>query len=219
MPCSRAGCSRARRGDTKTAKTGPAARAAQKLVEKAAAERRRSRGAFAAMTCPRIGLVPRRADPARASGSDGPVQRSQRHDRARRRVARAGAARRAAVPFAGAAARGTRRIPAVGSRARAREVVEQVTVQSVAARRRADARDLVWQLYEVRSRSGARILRRAVQRWQEPGSAWPAPSVPGAAGLARRQPSPSRAPARSTTIDDGRRGKIDQRDSRVIGNR
>jgi hypothetical protein len=63
-----------------------------------------------------------------------------------------------------------------GARARPRHVVEQVTVQS-AWRSGVLTRELVWQLYEVR---GLELDLAAVQRWQEPGSAWPAPPVPDA---------------------------------------
>jgi hypothetical protein len=61
-------------------------------------------------------------------------------------------------------------------RSKPRHVIEQVTVQS-AWRNGTLTRDLVWQLYEVR---GLELDLAAVQRWQEPGSAWPAPAVPDA---------------------------------------
>jgi len=55
-----------------------------------------------------------------------------------------------------------------------RHVVEQVTVKS--AWRGGDlTRELVWQLYEIR---GLELDLLAVQRWQDPGSAWPAPALP-----------------------------------------
>ena len=57
-----------------------------------------------------------------------------------------------------------------------RHVVELVTVQS-AWRRGALTREIVWQLYEVR---GLALDLAAVQRWEAPGSAWPAPPLPDA---------------------------------------
>ena len=55
-----------------------------------------------------------------------------------------------------------------------RHLIEFVTVQS-AWRNGAVNRETVWQLYEVR---GLELDLAAVQRWQEPGSAWPAPALP-----------------------------------------
>jgi hypothetical protein len=55
-----------------------------------------------------------------------------------------------------------------------RHLIELVTVQS-AWRNGAVNRETVWQLYEVR---GLELDLAAVQRWMEPGSAWPAPALP-----------------------------------------
>jgi hypothetical protein len=55
-----------------------------------------------------------------------------------------------------------------------RHLIELVMVQS-AWRHGAVHRELVWQLYEVR---GLELDLAGVQRWQEPGSAWPAPALP-----------------------------------------
>jgi hypothetical protein len=60
-----------------------------------------------------------------------------------------------------------------------RHLIEFVTVQST-WRNTAVSREVVWQLYEVR---GLELDLAAVQRWPEPGSAWPAPALP--APLAR----------------------------------
>jgi hypothetical protein len=65
-------------------------------------------------------------------------------------------------------------VPAAGSPAGLRHLIELVTVQS-AWHNGVVSRELVWQLYEVR---GLDLDLAAVQRWQEPGSAWPAPVLP-----------------------------------------
>ena len=65
-------------------------------------------------------------------------------------------------------------VPASGSPAGLRHLIELVTVQS-AWHNGLVSRELVWQLYEVR---GLDLDLAAVQRWQEPGSAWPAPALP-----------------------------------------
>jgi len=63
----------------------------------------------------------------------------------------------------------------IGDRPRdPRHVIELVTLQS-AWHGSAVTREIVWQLYEVR---GLDLDLAAVQRWQEPGSAWPAPPLP-----------------------------------------
>jgi len=68
-------------------------------------------------------------------------------------------------------------------------------------------RDVVWQLYEVR---GLELDLAAVQRWQEPGSAWPAPSLPEA--LQRGVSFTIQGSGViEYEIDDSRRGRIDQR--------
>jgi hypothetical protein len=191
---------------TKTAKTGPAARAAQKLVERhctplSVAERA---AAFAAMTCPRIGLS--RGEPMRlASGWT-----IQFNDRSAT-ITRNGQSREQALPGellcrSQVLLLRHSTIPAFGSRARAREVVEQVTVQS-SRRGGVLTRDLVWQLYEVR---GLELDLAAVERWQEPGSAWPAPAVPEPL-LRGVSFTVLGSGAIEYSIDDARRGKIDQR--------
>jgi hypothetical protein len=64
-----------------------------------------------------------------------------------------------------------------GRRARnARHVIELVTVHS-AWHSGTVSRETIWQLYEVR---GVTLDLAAVERWQEPGSAWPAPALPDA---------------------------------------
>src|SRR5258708_10687521 len=82
-----------------------------------------------------------------------------------------------------------RHSPIGGSNGRSRStrhVIELVTLQS-GWRAGALTREIVWQLYEVR---GLELDLAAVQRWQERGSAWPAPPLPApparAAGFARR---------------------------------
>jgi hypothetical protein len=64
-------------------------------------------------------------------------------------------------------------MPTPGAPAR-RHLIEFVTVQS-AWRNGIVNREMVWQLYEVR---GLELDLAAVQRWEEPGSAWPAPALP-----------------------------------------
>jgi hypothetical protein len=63
---------------------------------------------------------------------------------------------------------------APGSGVTLRHMIELVTVQS-AWNNGTVNREVVWQLYEVR---GLELDLAAVQRWQEPGSAWPAPALP-----------------------------------------
>jgi hypothetical protein len=71
-----------------------------------------------------------------------------------------------------------RHSPIDGSSSRsraARHVIELVTLQS-GWHAGAVTREIVWQLYEVR---GLDLDLAAVQRWEQPGSAWPAPPLPG----------------------------------------
>jgi hypothetical protein len=192
---------------SKVARTAAASRAAQALVERhcsplSAAERA---AAFAAMTCPRIGLA--RGEPIQLARG----WTIQFNDRSAT-ITRDGQSREQALPgdlLCRSQVLLTRHstIESFGSRSRTRQVVEQVTVQSV-WRAGVLTRDLVWQLYEVR---GLELDLAAVQRWQEPGSAWPAPALPEA--LQRGVSfTVQGSGAVDYSIDDSRRGRIDQRD-------
>ena len=55
-------------------------------------------------------------------------------------------------------------------------MIELVTVHS-SWRNGTLARETIWQLYEVRDLT---LDLAAVERWQEPGSAWPPPALPDA---------------------------------------
>lgn len=191
----------------KIAKTGPAARAAQALVERhcaplSAPERA---AAFAAMTCPRLGLS--RGEPIRlASGWT-----IQFNDRSAT-ITMNGRSREQALPGdllcrSQVLLLRPSTIPGFGH-GRTRHMIEQVTVQST---RRAGVltRDVVWQLYEVR---GLDLDLAAVQRWQEPGSAWPAPSLPAA--LLRGVSYTVHPDAVEYEIDETRRGRIPASGSR-----
>ena len=189
----------------KASKSGAAARGAQALVERhcAALSAPERAAAFAAMTCPRIGLS--RGEPIRlASG-----WMVRFNDRSAT-ITLNGQSREQALPGdllcrSQVLLLRHSTIPGFGSRGRTRHMIEQVTVQST---RRAGVltRDLVWQLYEVR---GLELDLAAVQRWQEPGSAWPAPSVPAA--LLRGVSYTVHPDAVEYEIDDARRGVIAQR--------
>ena len=192
---------------SKVVRTAAASRAAQTLVERhcsplSAAQRA---AAFAAMTCPRIGLA--RGEPIQLSRG----WTIQFNDRSAT-ITRDGQSREQALPgdlLCRSQVLLTRHstIEQFGSRGRTRQVVEQVTVQSV-WRAGVLTRDLVWQLYEVR---GLELDLAAVQRWQEPGSAWPAPSLPEA--LQRGVSFTVQGSGLiEYAIDDSRRGRIDQRD-------
>lgn len=130
--------------------------------------------ALAAVTCPRIGLK------RGASTELEPGLAIQFNDRSAT-ITRGAEARE--QPLAGGplcrtqvvGVRHTPIEPAPGSPAR-RHLIEFVTVQS-AWRDGFVHREMVWQLYEVR---GLELDLAAVQRWQEPGSAWPAPVLPDA---------------------------------------
>jgi hypothetical protein len=187
---------------TKAGKNGAAARAAQALVERhctplSAPERA---AAFAAMTCPRIGLS--RGEPIRL-GAGWTIQFNDRSAT----IAMGGQTREQPLPGdllcrSQVLLLRHSTIPGFGSRGRARHVIEQVTVQS-ARRNGVLTRDLVWQLYEVR---GLELDLAAVQRWQEPGSAWPAPSVP--APLLRGVSFTVEGDGVEYAIDDTRRGRL-----------
>lgn len=126
--------------------------------------------AFATMTCPRIGLE--RGSPIVLE----PGWSIQFNDRSAR-IVRNGQVREQALPgdLVCRAQVLLTRHSTVGSKG-ARHVIEQVTAQS-AWRGGVLMREIVWQLYEVR---GLELDLAAVQRWQEPGSAWPAPPLPDA---------------------------------------
>ena len=129
--------------------------------------------AVAAVTCPRIGLK------RGATMALEPGLAIQFNDRSAT-ITRYGEARE--QPLAGGPlcrtqvirVRHTPLVPGSGSSAGLRHLIEFVTVQS-AWRNGAVQREMVWQLYEVR---GLDLDLAAVQRWQEPGSAWPAPALP-----------------------------------------
>jgi hypothetical protein len=191
---------------TKVARTAAASRAVQALVERhcsplSAAERA---SAFAAMTCPRIGLA--RGEPIQLARG----WTIQFNDRSAT-ITRDGQSREQALPgdlLCRSQVLLTRHssVEPAGGRGRTRHVVEQVTVQS-AWRGGALTRDLVWQLYEVR---GLELDLAAVQRWQEPGSAWPAPALPepllrGVSFTVQGSGSIEYA------IDESRRGRINER--------
>lgn len=190
----------------KSARSAAATRAAQTLVEKhcaplSAAERA---AAFAAMTCPRIGLT--RGEAIQLE----PGWTIQFNDRSAT-IVRGGQSREQALPgdllcrSQVLLMRHSTIEPASG-RGRPRHVIEQVTVQS-AWRGGALTRDLVWQLYEVR---GLDLDLAAVQRWQEPGSAWPSPAVPDAI-LRGVHFTVQGSGAIEYAIDESRRGRVEQR--------
>ena len=129
--------------------------------------------AVAATACPRLGL--KRGTPLTLE----PGWTIQFNDRSAT-ITRYGDARE--QPLAGGPLCGTQVVrvrhtpllPAAGASGGLRHLIEFVTVQS-AWRNGLVQREMVWQLYEVR---GLDLDLAAVQRWQEPGSAWPAPPLP-----------------------------------------
>lgn len=190
----------------KSSKTAAAARAAQALVERHCAPLNPTQraAAFAAMTCPRIGLT--RGEPI-ALEAGWSIQFNDRSATIRRN----GQSREQPLPGellcrSQVLLLRHSTIPAFGSRSRVRHVVEQVTVQS-AWRGGVLTRDLVWQLYEVR---GLELDLAAVQRWQEPGSAWPAPAVPDVLqhGVSFTVQTSG---ALEYAIDDSRRGLVERK--------
>jgi hypothetical protein len=170
------GLLRAHATATKGASRGtPAAnRAAAALVDRycASLPAPQRAAAFAAVTCPRIGLK------RGALMTLEPGVAIQFNDRSAT-IMRYGETRE--QPLAGGPLCRTQVIrvhhtplaPAARS-AGLRHLIEFVTVQS-AWRNGAVNRETVWQLYEVR---GLELDLAAVQRWQEPGSAWPPPALP-----------------------------------------
>ena len=191
---------------SKVNRTAAATRAAQALVERhcstlSAAERA---AAFATMTCPRIGLA--RGEPSQLARG----WTIQFNDRSAT-ISRDGQSRDQALPgdlMCRSQVLLTRHstIEPIGARAKPRHVIEQVTVQS-GWRNGVLTRDLVWQLYEVR---GLELDLAAVQRWQEPGSAWPAPALPEAL-LRGVSFTVQGSGAVEYAIDEARRGRIEQR--------
>jgi hypothetical protein len=140
--------------------------------------------AFAAMSCPRVGLQ------RGATVELEPGWTLQFNDRSAT-VARNGEVRE--QPLAGEGlcrsqvmlvrhsaldrSTGAAIGPKPGARMRnARHVIELVTVHS-SWRNGTLARETIWQLYEVRDLT---LDLAAVERWQEPGSAWPPPALPDA---------------------------------------
>jgi hypothetical protein len=154
--------------------TAAAKRASAALVERycAGLSAPQRAAALAAMTCPRIGLK------RGATLALEPGLAIQFNDRSAT-ITRAGETRE--QPLAGGPLCGTqvvrvRHTPLMSAPGSAgpRHLIEFVTVQS-AWRNGAVNHEMVWQLYEVR---GLNLDLAAVQRWQEPGSAWPAPALP-----------------------------------------
>jgi len=155
--------------------TAAAKKAAQSLVDKYCAPLSATdrAAAFAAMACPRIGLQRGATVPLEPGWS------IQFNDRSAT-VARSGQTRE--HPLAGDLLCRSQvmlvrhsSLDPLGDRPREpRHVIELVTLQS-SWRSGAVTREIVWQLYEVR---GLDLDLAAVQRWQEPGSAWPAPGLP-----------------------------------------
>jgi hypothetical protein len=184
-----------------------AKRAAQALVEQhcaglPAADRA---AALGARSCPRIGL------PRGSTITLEPGWSVQFNDRSAT-IERNGQARE--HPIAGdlcrAQVRLMRHSPLEASNGRSpgtRHVIELVTLRSGSSGG-AVTRELVWQLYEVR---GLDLDLAAVQRWQEPGSAWPAPALPDA--LARGATFTVRGPDIQYEIPDAplRRGTVEVR--------
>jgi hypothetical protein len=128
--------------------------------------------ALAAVTCPRLGLkrgATLELEPGLAIQFNDRSATITRGDETREQPLAGGPLCRTQVV-------GVRHTPLEskpGSTAR-RHLIEFVTVQS-AWRDGIVNREMVWQLYEVR---GLDLDLAAVQRWEEPGSAWPAPALP-----------------------------------------
>jgi hypothetical protein len=155
--------------------TAAARRTAAAVVERycAAVPAPQRAAAASAATCPRIGM------PRGTTIALEPGWALQFNDRSAV-ITRNGERREQPLPD-GVLCRGqvlhVRHTPLIaGGKASAplRHVIELVTVQS-AWRDGAVNREVVWQLYEVR---GLDLDLAAVQRWEEPGSAWPAPALP-----------------------------------------
>jgi hypothetical protein len=155
--------------------TAAARRAATELVERYCAPLTAPQRAasFAAMACPRIGL--KRGEIMTLE----PGWSIQFNDRSAT-VTRDGETREqplASDLLCRAQVMRVHHTPVISGKespARLRHLIEVVAVQS-SWRNGAVNRELVWQLYEVR---GLELDLAAVQRWQESGSAWPAPALP-----------------------------------------
>lgn len=155
--------------------TAAARRAAAAIVDRYCAmlQAPQRAAAVAAATCPRIGLkrgATMTLEPGLAIQFNDRSATITRHGETREQPLAGG-------PLCGRQVirvRHTPIAPAPGSSAGLRHVIEFVTVQS-AWRNGAVSHDMVWQLYEVR---GLELDLAAVQRWREPGSAWPAPALP-----------------------------------------
>lgn len=128
---------------------------------------------FAAMSCPRVGM---QRGARLALEPDWTIQFNDRSAT----IARNGETREQPLPgdlvcrSQVLLVRHSQLDAAGGRSPAARHVVELVTLQS-GWRAGAIVRALIWQLYEVR---GLSLDLAAVQRWEEPGSAWPAPPLP-----------------------------------------
>ena len=128
--------------------------------------------ALAAVTCPRIGMkrgTTVELEPGLAIQFNDRSATITRGEEAREQPLAGGPLCRTQV----VGMRHTPFGPAGGAPTR-RHLIEFVTVQS-AWRNGTVNREMVWQLYEVR---GLELDLAAVQRWEEPGSAWPAPALP-----------------------------------------
>jgi hypothetical protein len=155
--------------------TAAASRAATALVDRycTALPAPQRAAALAAMACPRIGMK------RGAILTLEPGWSIQFNDRSAT-IKRYGEEREqplAGGPFCRTQVRRVHHTPLVrepGSPGGLRHLIELVTMQS-AWRNGVVHRELVWQLYEVR---GLELDLAGAQRWQEPGSAWPAPALP-----------------------------------------
>lgn len=157
-----------------TKKTASAKRAAAALVERycAALPVPQRAAALAAVTCPRIGLkrgTTVALEPGLAIQFNDRSAIITRHGETREQPLAGGPLCRTQV----VRVRHTPLVRGAGAPG-LRHLIELVSVQS-AWRNGAVNREMVWQLYEVR---GLDLDLAAVQRWQEPGSAWPAPALP-----------------------------------------
>jgi hypothetical protein len=169
-----------------TARKGSSAaarRAAQAIVDKhcaplSAADRA---AAFAAMTCPRVGLQRGAVVALEPDWSirfnDRSVTVTRNGDSREQPLAGDVLCRSQVLLVRHATIDGTTggRMPASAGRTRGgRHVIELVTLHS-GWRGKTVSREIVWQLYEVR---GLALDLTAVERWEEAGSAWPAPPLP-----------------------------------------
>jgi hypothetical protein len=158
----------------------PATREAKALVDKYCAplNASESAAAFATMSCPHIGLQ------RGATVTLEPGWSIRFNDRSAT-LRRGGETREQALAsdlLCHSQVMLVRHSPIDGSSGRSRvtrHAIELVTLQS-GWHAGAVTREIVWQLYDVR---GLDLDLAAVQRWEEPGSAWPAPALP--APLAR----------------------------------